>query len=99
MNLTQETPISLEQAAEFWPARPGGSSVTANTVRRWVTKGVKIKGRIISLDGAGFGNSLCTSREALQRFSDAIIAARSGRVRKPDSENDKAAQELVKAGY
>lgn len=63
IDITSETVISLAEAAQSLPGRP---SIT--TLWRWYARGVKG----IKLETAMVGGKRFTSREAVQRFSDAL---------------------------
>lgn len=74
IDLTRETLISLDEAAQTFPSSRGGEHVSEDTVKRWITRGL----RGIRLDGCMSGGSLVTSKQALQRFTEALLARRLG---------------------
>lgn len=67
IDLLNENVISLTEAANTSPLRPHVS-----TVFRWIQRGVCG----IKLESAMLGGRRVTSREAIQRFSDRVSAAR-----------------------
>jgi hypothetical protein len=64
---THETLLTLKQAARTVPGRSGRHPHVA-TIYRWATRGV----RGVILETLQVGGTKCTSREALQRFFEAI---------------------------
>ncbi len=69
--LSQETVLSLSEAARLLPTRPHGS-----TLWRWARKGVKSRaGRRIRLEHIRIGHRVFTSIEALDRFVSAVADA------------------------
>src|SRR5689334_10653496 len=69
---TQETVITFSQAADELPRRRRGRKCHVSTLYRWATIGC----RGVRLESIQVGGTLCTSREALQRFFEALTAAR-----------------------
>lgn len=66
LDTTIETPISVFDAAQITGNHP-------STVVRWITTGVPgPDGVRVRLDGLRLGQKWRTSREALQRFGEAI---------------------------
>jgi hypothetical protein len=59
-------------AAKDVPGRRGGKKTHVSTIYRWMTVGCKG----IVLESIQVGGTLCTSREALQRFFDRLSAQR-----------------------
>ncbi len=60
-----EQPISLADAARYIPADNAGKKVNFRTIERWIKHGH----RGVFLEGAYIGHRLCTSKEAIARFS------------------------------
>lgn len=73
IDLLTEDVLSLAQAADqsVLPRRRGGKRPHASTLYRWATVGC----RGVKLETIRFGGTLCTSLEALQRFTAALTAA------------------------
>jgi hypothetical protein len=101
INLASEKPISLTEAAKLMPAARNGKRCHPSTIFRWAMKGV----RGVRLEVLRLGGRLITSREALQRFAEALSAdleqaprpaPRSPAKRRRASE--RAAAELEKIG-
>ena len=68
INLSEETVISLTEAAKLLPRRRGDRVVHVATLYRWAQRGLKgIRLEIIQI-----GGTKCTSIEALQRFFDRL---------------------------
>jgi hypothetical protein len=76
---TTETILTFIQAAEELPRRRRGRKTHVSTFYRWADPGC----RGVRLETIQVGGTCCTSREALQRFFEALTAARS-RVGGPD---------------
>ena len=77
---TTEQVISLTEAAKHLPKRRANKRPNVATMYRWISSGVKG----IRLEYIVIGGTRCTSREALQRFFDALTAqAESGRAPVP----------------
>lgn len=74
MGILQESVISLQDAANDLPSgmKPG-KPIHFSTLWRWVLRGcLAIDGRRVRLEAVRLGGRWLTSREALQRFSDAL---------------------------
>lgn len=72
IDLGSEHVISLAEAARSVPASQG-KSVNPATVWRWIRKGLLAgDGRRVRLAAAKLGGRWVTSREALQRFLEAL---------------------------
>jgi hypothetical protein len=65
---TTETLISLSDAATKLPRRRRGRKAHVSTLFRWTTIGV----RGVVLESIQCGGTRCTSREAIQRFYEAL---------------------------
>ena len=70
INLANETPITLAEAARTLPGGP----VHVSTIHRWRMKGV----RGVRLGSFLRGGVRRTTREAIERFFDAVTAAADG---------------------
>jgi hypothetical protein len=72
VDLTCETPLSLDQAAKRLPPFRQGRPVNPTTVSRWITEGICLPdGRRVRLDAVRVGGRWLTSVEALNRFAAA----------------------------
>jgi hypothetical protein len=107
IDLTQESVLSLAQAAKLQPPGRRGRSMSLSCVLRWVLQGVRgPDGKVVRLEAVRLGGRWLTSREALQRFAeaqtprldgaDSLPAPRAPSLRQRASE--RAAAELEKAG-
>jgi hypothetical protein len=90
-----EAPITLRQAARLLPRRRAGRPAHVSTLYRWALRGL----RGVTLETIQIGGTLCTSREALQRFfarlsraqpapAQATTALRRRAVQRADEELD-----------
>ena len=78
-NLVSESLITLNQAARLLPPSRRGAPVSFSCVFRWVTAGLRgPDGRHVRLEAARVGGRWLTSREALQRFADALTPQMGG---------------------
>src|SRR5262249_4493029 len=71
IDLKNETPLSLAQAARMLPPGRRGRPVTLSCVLRWVIDGIKIGGALVRLDAMRMGGRWITSVQALERFAQA----------------------------
>jgi hypothetical protein len=79
VNLRVEQPIPLEAACRIVPPARGGKKTHLSTLLRWITKGAKGPGgETVRLEAVRLGGRWMTSREALQRFAEALTPAASG---------------------
>ena len=69
IDLRTETVLSLTDAADFLPRRRRGKRPHFSTLYRWALKGF----RGVRLETIRIGGTLCTSKEALQRFADHLV--------------------------
>ena len=89
IDIATETVLSLNDAVSRLPRRRRGSRPHVATLYRWAQSGL----RGVKLETIQIGGTCCTSREALQRFFDALT--RSERDAKlnprtpPDRERDR----------
>ena len=111
-HLLFESLISFGQAAKLVPPYRGTKpNANPSTLFRWAYTGVKLpNGERLKLEAIRLGNRWLTSKEALQRFSDTLSAARrpiddnplpQGSVRTPSRRlkgSERAAQELGEFG-
>ena len=67
---TQETVLTLAQAASELPRRRRGRKTHVSTLYRWTVSGC----RGVILEFIQVGATRCTSREALQRFFERLSA-------------------------
>jgi hypothetical protein len=72
-NLSNETLITLREAAKSLPPRRAGRPVSAGTLFRWATAGL----RGVRLEAVQMGGTKCTSKEALFRFFGRLEACAS----------------------
>ena len=74
MGILQETVISLQDAANDLPSGMNpGKRIHFSTLWRWALRGcLAIDGRRVRLEAVRLGGRWLTSKEALQRFSDAL---------------------------
>jgi hypothetical protein len=70
IDIRSESILSLNNAAKVLPRRRQGKKPHFSTVWRWAMKGC----RGVRLETIRVGGTLCTSREALQRFFDQLSA-------------------------
>src|SRR5262249_37166613 len=82
IDTTAETLLTLAQAADLLPRRRRGRKAHVSTLHRWATDGC----RGIVLETIQVGATRCTSREALQRFFEALTASRQGAHNTPVSD-------------
>ena len=77
-DLTTETPLPLAAAAKLVPPGRNGKRTHLSTLLRWILKGAKSpSGEIVRLEAARLGSRWVTSREALQRFAEALTPSLS----------------------
>jgi hypothetical protein len=70
VSLVSEILVSLLEASKSLPRRRAGKRPNIATLYRWTNEGV----RGIRLEFLQVGGTRCTSKEALQRFFDALTA-------------------------
>ncbi len=68
ININNETLLSLADAAAAVPRRRAGRKCHIATVYRWAQRGV----RGIRLETIQVGGTRCTSKQAMQRFFEAL---------------------------
>ena len=74
--------ITLREAAKLFPRRRRGKRPHFSTLWRWALRGV----RGIKLEVISVGDTLCTTREALEAFARQVTAARGFSVCSPSAE-------------
>ncbi len=95
IDLTTESPLSLSQAARLLPPGCGNRPVTLSCLLRWVLRGARApSGELVRLEAVRLGGRWVTSREALQRFAEALTPRLSD---KPPSPRTPAARERASA--
>lgn len=72
IDLSNETVLSLTEAARHLPTGRNGKQVHRATVFRWAQRGV----RGVRLETIQIGGTKCTSFEALQRFCERLADSR-----------------------
>ncbi|HYV37592.1 MAG TPA: DUF1580 domain-containing protein [Gemmataceae bacterium] len=105
INLVTEHLLSLTDARRLLPAGRNGSAVHLSCILRWILTGAKAPGGDrIRLDAARVGGRWLTSREALQRFAEALTpslddkAPRARTPRQRERSAARAAKELESHG-
>jgi len=82
INMFEEELLTLREAVTKLPRRRRGRKPHVSTLWRWATRGL----RGVRLEVIRVGGTLCTSREALQRFCEKLTeqqeAARTTSARK-----------------
>jgi hypothetical protein len=106
IDLSTETAIPLAAAAKLIPPGRGGRRTHLSTLVRWILRGSRgPEGARVKLEAMRVGNRWITSREALQRFAEALtprhaaqesLAPRSPAKRRGASE--RAARQLDELG-
>jgi hypothetical protein len=106
IDLTTEIPLPLAAAAKLVPPARSGKRTHLSTLVRWITRGAPgPDGQLVRLDAVRLGSRWVTSRQALQRFAEALTPRlddtkgslpRSPRQRQQAA--DRAAKELEKIG-
>lgn len=74
IDISKEKLLSFTEAASLIPKSPAGKKCNLVTIYRWSNQGL----RGIRLEFICVGGGRCTSREALQRFFDALTAKANG---------------------
>jgi hypothetical protein len=73
IDLANETTLSLENAARFCGRGRGGKPTHLSTILRWILKGSRsLTGQVVRLEAVRFGGRWLTSKQALQRFAEAL---------------------------
>jgi hypothetical protein len=73
IDLSHETPISLNDAAKLIPPARRGKRTHLSTILRWILTGAEAPdGTAVRLEGIRLGSRWMTSREAIQRFAERL---------------------------
>lgn len=71
--ILSENLLTLHDAAQLLPSNRVGKRVNFSTIWRWALKGIRaIDGRLVKLEAARVGGRWLTSKEAIERFSEAL---------------------------
>jgi hypothetical protein len=71
IDTTTEHLISLNEVAAYLPSRNGpGKKLALSTIQRWISPGMYG----VALESVKIGGGTYTSREAVQRFAEALSA-------------------------
>ncbi len=70
IDVFEENLLTFGEVTKILPRRKAGKKAHTSTIYRWATRGL----RGICLETVQIGGSLCTSKEALQRFFDNLHA-------------------------
>jgi hypothetical protein len=74
---TTEKPIPLAEACKLVPPARRGKRTHLSTLLRWILHGARNPaGEIVRLEAIRLGSRCMTSREALQRFAEALTPRR-----------------------
>ncbi len=71
IDLSSEPLITLAEAARLRPLGRNGRATHVATIYRWISRGI----RGIRLEALRVGGALFTSREAVQRFAEALTTS------------------------
>lgn len=74
IDIRTEDILTPTQACEWLPRRRAGRKTALSTISRWINAGVAG----VRLETIHLGGVRCTSKQALQRFFEAVSAARAG---------------------
>jgi Protein of unknown function (DUF1580) len=74
IDISSENILTFKQAADWIPRRRAGCKVSSSTFWRWSNIGIAGE----KLETICLGGARCTSKQAIQRFFDAVTAARRG---------------------
>ena len=81
IDISTEQLLTLSQAARVRPHGRLGRPTHLSTVYRWISRGVRGVAGVVKLEGVRIGGSWYTSREALQRFAEALTNGSTETVR------------------
>ncbi len=79
IDVQDEQVVSLREACGLLPRRRAGKKPAIETLYRWSQRGC----RGVRLETVQIGGTRCTSREALQRFFDALTERADGTASQP----------------
>ena len=88
IDLTNEQVLSLTDAAKILPRRRAGKRPHVATLYRWASRGL----RGVKLETIQVGGTLCTSREAVQRFCEQLSESDATPSPTPSSTRKRAMQ-------
>ena len=86
--------VSLRDAAKLLPRRRAGKRPHVATLYRWTTRGL----RGVVLETLQVGGTLCTSREALQRFFERLTARPACAAHVEEPSGERVENELARHG-
>jgi len=69
LDMDDERPLTIAQAAAFYPV-----GTNASTIIRHITRGVRVRGVVVKLEGHRMGARWVTTAEAIERFVDRLNA-------------------------
>jgi hypothetical protein len=104
IDLKNESPISLSQAARMLPPGRRGRPVTLSCLLRWVIDGVKTPAGPVRLEAIRLGGRWLTSIPALERFAARQTPTLGGSGQTPRTpgqrsrESARAARDVEKVG-
>jgi len=75
IDLTTEETFPLGEAPKYLPRGRGGVRPHFTTLLRWILDGAKGPGGRVHLEALRVGGKWVTSKEALQRFAEALTPA------------------------
>ena len=81
IDISTEQLLTLSQAARVRPHGRLSRPTHPSTVYRWISRGVRGAAGVVKLEGVRIGGSWYTSREALQRFAEALTNGSTETVR------------------
>jgi hypothetical protein len=81
IDISTEQLLTLPQAARVRPHGRLGRPTHPSTVYRWISRGARGVAGVVKLEGVRLGGSWYTSREALQRFAEALTNGSTETVR------------------
>ena len=81
IDISTEQLLTLPQAARVRPHGRLGRPTHPSTVYRWISRGARGVAGVVQLEGVRIGGSWYTSREALQRFAEALTNGSTETVR------------------
>ena len=101
IDISTEQLLTLPQAARVRPHGRLGRPTHPSTVYRWISRGARGVAGVVKLEGVRLGGSWYTSREALQRFAEALTNGSTETVRgdTPRQRADPVDEALRHLGY
>ena len=92
-------PLSVARK-DLFPVNPNGKPVNPSTLWRWIRRGLEgLDGNRIRLEVIYCGNTPYVTVEAVERFLDAVTAARLARMERTQQRSDDVTDaELAAAG-